>query len=699
MNTDEHRLRARVLSVFVCVHLWLIIALLCCAQTGSRPKIFQAGYPRAFFFRLAEGSVHQKLMTYEEWERTFGRLNGVMVKVLDEEIPGTTAASGVFLRRFKAAHPEQLALAHVNGRARDPYWNAQQFFAGHWLYTTGTRITGALPAETGESTVPVAKPQLFKDSFGAWHKVNPDVVICALGSNGKPDWFRCEQAQVTKVDREAGTLRLRRGQYGTRPLAFDANQAYVAAHVATGPWTYGEESHAIWLYNFSTDAPRDAKGRSTVDVLVDDLAPRFAKGGEFAEIDGVEFDSLFFAPRDEQVDTDGDGKPDGGVVHGINSFGIGVFEFARRLRERVGDNKLILCDGGWEADYQHRPARIMNGLESEGWPGQRDMEYEDWSGGMNRLLFWKANARQPDLDYINYGFGSKERMDIPLRAARLGIAATCLTGTAFTYRIPPPNADGKVLDWTQVYGMRPWQKGNRLSIEIFDELRMGAEQRSNWLGQPVGPARHLAMNAPDLLAGAGVRSWKSENAKLEAKGDSVRISARAAGSGNLKFTLPDVKTPASDLVVRYRIKADPLSRYPKELPRMAWVGYERAGGEPRQIMTWSNGQWFESEFYFRGLKGPAINLTFEFEGSDPVELAGLTMHAAPAAMVRQFEHGVVLANPGNKPYAFELAKLFPGKKLVRLKGSAGQDPKTNDGSAAGATVTVPATDALFLIKR
>ena len=62
----------------------------------------------------------------------------------------------------------------------------------------GTKVTGALPAEAGEATVTVANSKLFKEEFGAWHKVNPDVVVCALGANGKPN----AQNKATWLDKD-----------------------------------------------------------------------------------------------------------------------------------------------------------------------------------------------------------------------------------------------------------------------------------------------------------------------------------------------------------------------------------------------------------------------------------------------------------------------------------------------------------------
>ncbi len=61
-------------------------------------------------------------------------------------------------------------------------------------------------------------------------------------------------------------------------------------------------------------------------------------------------------------------------------------------------------------------------------------------------------------------------------------------------------------------------------------------------------------------------------------------------------------------------------------------------------------------------------------------------------------HGVVLANPAPHDYEFNLATLFPNAKLRRLRGSAQQDPETNDGSPVSGKLTLGAKEGLFLVK-
>ncbi|MBI5683734.1 MAG: hypothetical protein HZC54_01505 [Verrucomicrobia bacterium] len=822
--------------------------------------VVSAGEPRAFFFRQSEGLARSGRMPFEQWEKMFLRLDGIMGKTLDEEVPGTQAPNIPFFTRFKQAHPKQAALLHFNGNSRDPRWECGEFFAGHWLYFNGCHVTADVPAQPGEYVLPVENPDLFRVSMGRYGDKNEDIGLCALGADGKPDWKQSEQLELLAVDVKAKTLRVKRGAFGTAPRAFAAGKAYVAAHMTEGPW--GKKSNLLWLYNYSTRCPRDAKGRTCSDVLVADIAQRFLPGGALAAFDGLEFDVLHFHPlggqRGRQADADADGMADSAVFDGVNAYGIGVYEFCRQLRAKLGPDRLIMADG--HSPRGQRSFAILNGIESEGWPHLGDPEIVDWSGGLNRHEFWRRNAAQPALSYINHKFmeprktaKDDERMiQSPLNITRLVMAGGLFTDSAFTYCILPP-------------------KSGRYHIGIYDELNMGAANRLHWLGSPLAPPVHLALRTPDLFGGKVAQRLRPEQAKIETcdDGRTLKFTAPKPAAENLTLMMPAVALPEGDLFVHFRIKAEPMKGYPSAIPRLAWVGWRHAGdlmqqpplatgmtlsgqkdepiraetgtsfrpanpvslaGEshhaygvhppyrntkgsvfwetmaaipaekprltffsgltdkakgksdgvglkvevrrdngaeevlsllhrekqwvarsadlsrwagqtvrlrfttdpgpagntvadhtfwgdvrvesgtgaapapeklaltPQRIMTWANAEWFESGFYFRGLGSRAVDLTFEFEGSESVHLAGLTAHAAPDAIARDYERGVVLANPSTQPFAFDLAKLFPNARLRRLQGSPEQDPKTNDGSLAGATVSVGPRDALFLVK-
>ena len=53
-------------------------------DSPSGLEIFEQGYPRGLFFRQTEVDVRGKGLSYEEWEKRYLPLNGVVGKALDE---------------------------------------------------------------------------------------------------------------------------------------------------------------------------------------------------------------------------------------------------------------------------------------------------------------------------------------------------------------------------------------------------------------------------------------------------------------------------------------------------------------------------------------------------------------------------------------------------------------------------------------
>jgi hypothetical protein len=117
-----------------------------------------------------------------------------------------------------------------------------------------------------------------------------------------------------------------------------------------------------------------------------------------------------------------------------------------------------------------------------------------------------------------------------------------------------------------------------------------------------------------------------------------------------------------------------------------------------RFMTWLGSDFFESTFFFRHIRSKTVNLTFHIEGTEPVTIRSMTVHGGPDAMVRVFENGLVLANPGLKPYTFDLSRIAPGESYRRLKATPMQDTRTNSGELVGEKVTLGPKDGLFLIK-
>ena len=530
-------------------------------------RVCQANYPRAFFFRRSEGQAANPRIDYERWEGAFSQLMGIEGKVLDEEIPGRSRRNVGFFTRFKHQHPDQLVLLHFNGNSRDPRYETEEYFAGHWIYHNGARILGDVAAKTGETDIRVDDTRLFRMSMGRYLDKNEDVGLCMLDEKGWPDWSRSEQVQLVSIDDQRGVIRVRRGCFGTRPRSFPAGKAYAAAHVTGGPW--GRKSNLLWRYNWSTRCPTDAAGRTCADVLVEELVKRFGPGGQLAAFDGIEFDVLNHRaggrPRGRGPDCDADGQIDNGVFDGLNTYGIGVVEFCRQLQERIAGSKLVLADG--RTPHNQRAFRILNGIESEGWPGQNDWEINDWSGGLNRHWFWQENSRAPVLNYFNHKYtmageepGQRIRPKVPFSTHRLVMAAAQFTDAAFCYSFVPPAAEGEL-------------------IGVWDELWKGVEHEPGWLGKPLGPAVRIAKTTRDLLDGRGkalsgawLSRWRGGDARFAIEGDDLHVSGTDPEQRELRFRLNHVPCDGPDLFVSVTLRGEPRADYPPEIARPTWLG-------------------------------------------------------------------------------------------------------------------------------
>lgn len=571
MEIPSHRVRPNQFTPVLRAGLALSVLLSAhamAADLGRPPlRIMGPEYPRVFFFRAAESGPSRPNTVYERWDAEFSRLMGIMGKCLDEEVVGREAHNAEFFTRFKKHHPEQLVLLHFNGNSRDPRFRSEHYFAGHWVYRRAVRILSDVPAEDGETTIKVANAAEFRMDSGRYRTANDDIGLFGTTADGKHDWSHCEQVRLVSVDLKADMIRVKRGCYGTRPLAFRAGIARAAAHMTEGPW--GKPCHLLWYYNYSTHCPRDAQGRSCADRLVDDLASWFGEGGQLAAFDGLEFDVLF---HETHGDTNGDGEADNGVVDGRNQYGIGVIEFLRQLRHRLGDSRIIQADGalGPGGIRSQRGWGLLNGIESEGWPNLNEWEMKDWSGGLNRHTFWQANARAPAFNYINHKWvepvpgkpGEQRNVDVPFGRHRLVFAAAQFTDAMVCYSNPPA-------------------RGSDGMIGIWDEFCRGVDNQLGWLGRPQGEAVHLAAGTPNQLSGINLAQRIRGAVTVDEKNGQWIIRSQDPTMSKLAFSIPDIAVQGDDLVVLATMKGESRRGYPREMARFVQV----EAGIRRQTLT------------------------------------------------------------------------------------------------------------------
>lgn len=528
-----------------------LLIILTTTVSATCLKVYNSDCPQVFFFRQAEGMAANQNISYKKWEANFDRLMGIMGKALEEEVPGRSIRNPVFFTRFKNSHPDQAVLLHINGNARDPRYESGRFFAGHWIYYNGAKIIKDVPAESGKTVIHVSNASLFHTQMGRYKNCNEDIGLCTLDKSGKPDWHNSEQVQLISTDTKKNTITVLRGCYGTSPIAFKAQNSYAAAHVTEGPW--GKKSNLLWVYNYSTACPKDTKGRTCSDIFAEHISELFGPSGQLNAFDGLEFDVLHNhcgRVGKRGADCDADGVADAGIIDGFNSYGAGVVEFCRKLRKQMSDDFILLADG--HSAYGQRAFGILNGIESEGWPDLRDHDITDWSGGLNRHFFWEANGRTPVFNYINHKFtmagenpGQRITPDLPFSIHRLVFAAAVFTDSAICCSFVPKNDPDGLMG-------------------IWDEFRMGTENRLGWLGRPLGPAVRLAESAPDIL---------NTDKMIQSHGNrSITIKSNNPSSKEIQFQFTDVPCSGPDLFVSITAKADPMKGYPKEMARLMHVG-------------------------------------------------------------------------------------------------------------------------------
>lgn len=607
------------------------------------------------------------------------------------------------------------------------------------------------------------------------HGVNDDIAITLRGAGGRPDWNRVEQVRLRGINAAAKTITVQRGAYGTRLMSFPAG-SYLAAHVVVGPYAQAGvagETIALWAYNLSTNGPKDNNGRNGIDALVSYLEETFEGIGppapDLSFFDGISIDILFFALRASQanlVDANGDGRADGAVINGVDVWGPGQTAFIEQLRAAL-PTKIIMSDGQFPFESQ-RSFGQLNGIEAEGYPDLWDNNLQKLSQGSNSFAFWNAaakNSELPNMSYVNYKFkdqfGAKTprntfkepnlRQDQSYKKLRLTLASALFTDTFFT-NAGDWRSEGL---WAPPDVLLNGEPDTGVKTPIFDEYWRGVDQVPNWLGQPIarGPngdtsAVSLAAETPDLLGGRfspppgswapnfaasftgkGVAFNPIYDPPTATSGPVVGMTVRPVPqTGPLlrrgfSFSLLAPETgitlPAGepDLYVTLRLEADPLQRppYADYVARRVYVTAVPDGTVPAvESFTWAGQEAFTATFNFRRVGPGPVRLDFKVEGDTPVRILGLTAHAAPDAVYREYDNGAVFANASDRPFNFVFSELNPPLtgSFRRILGRPEQanvegidDAKkaegrqANDGTDVGTTLEIPARDALLVVRK
>jgi hypothetical protein len=643
-------------------------------------SIFREAYPRAFYFRFPERVDH--FDNYNHWENEFRRLQGICSKALNEELSVLNAGKcRDYFNQFAKDHPEKVVLLHFNGRSRDPRFETEKYFSGHWIYHPGCLLTHNISPST--KVIHVENGSLFKINFGlAGLSRNDDIVIVPLDDIGNKLWTQAEHATIISID--GNKLKIDRGRYGSGAGKFEAGKTYVAPHMVEGPWG-GDNNHLMWYYNLSTTCPKDEKGNTCSDVLAEEIAGWFSEDGILHGFDGIQFDISPWSTRSafgRYADINGDGVADHGIINGINTFGQGVYAFYEKLRKLLGDQKIIIADGG--VDYSQRAVDLLNGMEAEGLCSWDDV-YKEFSKPLSIFSYWRTHVQYPDMSYVTH----KDQMEGGYLSNRERLAmgtAACLELAVNTFK------------------RRPSDEG--YFIGLPDELIKGEEKQMNWLGKPTGNLIQMAFLANDILEGKSFSHFSgsitTEGCTAFVAGTSLLVSS-TGGMGPMTVTLKGIRIPSGDLTISFESMAfDSLPGFKPVIPRQIFVSLPGSESNPHtsnRVLNYTGTVvYYPCAFYFREAGDALVDIKIEIEGNGQITLKNLMLFNETQAICREFENGAVLVNPSLKPYRFDLEKLFPEKRFKRLTSTSENQEEVNDGTRVTGTVIVPPIDGLFLIR-
>ncbi|MCX7016998.1 MAG: hypothetical protein NTW86_31295, partial [Candidatus Sumerlaeota bacterium] len=319
-------------------------ALTAVMGAGAEPPRLPDSFPIAMTFGAAGGLAGDELKKRMEEQAPYPIIHG----------PGLDSKSRMMRKRF----PDKIitlqdAYGGISGTLQNEVW------PGHCLYKVGSLLTA--DCSTQQTVLTVAEPERIIESQKALNQANAKfpyaLIVYALDEAGKPDWSRAEHVVLTGI--QGNELTVKRGQFGTKPLPFQAGKTAVAAHMMF--WT------RQWQLNLSLACPRGGPDNMTAGEW---FAGKMAQRVKDAQADGIEFDVgrwTWGYPEKAPMDCDNDLVADYGYLDGINSFGLGGQVFLGALRKRLGPDKFIQTDSN-DALFGVRGWNYLSGVQLESFP-------------------------------------------------------------------------------------------------------------------------------------------------------------------------------------------------------------------------------------------------------------------------------------------------------------------------------------------
>jgi hypothetical protein len=621
------------------------------------------------------------------------------------------------------------------------HWNSKdpktgkETFPGHFLYYVGTTATTSIAIN--DLRIRVQDASVFSNAYRSRDgdevtyvpDTNDHIIIYQRNADRTPNWGSFEYAQLTGYDTVQNIITVIRGTSGSDCKAF-ATGAYIAPHVAA--WEEnGDKTNQLFYLNYSMHAPKDINpvtGGSSAGVQANEwAATNMAAGLTNSQMDGVEHDEIFNSiGGNRAVDCDNDGAADWGYFNGVNSFGLGCQEYAKRLRASVGvGNKIIQFDGDRPSDG-YRGFNFVNGVQMETFMGGKK-----FSEAYEHLSHWvqRATPRSAGSPNFSYGYGRNR--------TKLYHAY----GTSFGEN----NEFRKQFAVGLMLGMpHPCGNGQDLGLFEWDEESGGASVPSNhkykWLGEVAGNAQReictdlAGAPAPDLLSSAAwkvyiapgyaaTNQWGNDIANgspfTPGTANSITITQFPSNTNapnpkgvKLQLSCPTFSLDTNcEYTLTFEAKASDRYAFMNQYGQTCsfsntpfLIRIDKIGGYVGHVLADSG--WRTNTLSFK----PTINTNIIVFGIS--ETRGTVwfrnikfQKGTTDRLSRTFEHGKVFLNMSKDKWVINRADLLPLANTYRyLQGTStltnfdgtGANPK-NTGALVGTSLTVPPNDAVFLV--
>lgn len=325
-------------------------------------------------------------------------------------------------------------------------------FPGHFLYYAGTTATASINSTATQ--INVADTSIFN--------VGDYILI----RNSLTDWSNFEHAKVTQILSGAITV-TRSTNYGTTAKNFSSG-AYIAPHVAA--WTTSTDMS--YRLNYSLHAPTDSQGHKANYWAAQLMGTGL---NSQTQHQGMEHDVILnsYYHYARPIDANNDGTGDWGSFNGINSFGLGIQEYAGFLRTQLTNlgspDKIVQFDSDSPL-RGYRGFNYVNGVQMETFMDNVNTDGGRFSEAYEHLSHWVQKAQA--LPKFSYGYNR-----IP--------TATYHSNTS-TYA--PDSAFRRHFAVGLMVGMpHPYGSGDDMGIFDWSEQR-GGGSNYKWLGAASGAA-------------------------------------------------------------------------------------------------------------------------------------------------------------------------------------------------------------------